>query len=117
MEWKDWARRGILLVCIVSTTLASSLTITGGAICGTFIVFGGLSVLLYKPWRRRIDKKRLGNAHFEPLSQGPLAAQELEEEVEDRPVSDQAQSKDVNVDVVPVEITAHAGPAYRQHTL
>ena len=31
---------------------------TGGAICGSFVIFGGLSVLLYKPWRRRIDRKR-----------------------------------------------------------
>ena len=30
----------------------------GGAICGSFVMFGGLSVLLYKPWRRRIDRKR-----------------------------------------------------------
>ncbi|MCJ1277211.1 hypothetical protein MMC21_005021 [Puttea exsequens] len=30
----------------------------GGAICCSFIFFGGLSVLFYKPWRRRIDKRR-----------------------------------------------------------
>lgn len=30
----------------------------GGGICGSFVVFGVLSVLLYRPWRRRIDKKR-----------------------------------------------------------
>lgn len=30
----------------------------GGAICGSFVVFGGLSVLCYKPWRRRIDQAR-----------------------------------------------------------
>jgi nickel/cobalt transporter (NiCoT) family protein len=33
--------------------------IIGGSICGSFIVFGVLSVLLYRPWRRRIDRKRL----------------------------------------------------------
>lgn len=32
--------------------------IIGGSICGSFIVFGGLAVLLYKPWRRRVDRKR-----------------------------------------------------------
>ncbi|WPH03133.1 NicO-domain-containing protein [Acrodontium crateriforme] len=32
--------------------------IIGGGICGSFIVFGLLSVVLYKPWRRRIDKRR-----------------------------------------------------------
>ena len=30
----------------------------GGSICGSFILFGGLSVLLYKPWRRSIDRRR-----------------------------------------------------------
>ena len=32
--------------------------IIGGAICGSFIVFGGISVLCYGPWRRRIEKRR-----------------------------------------------------------
>lgn len=41
--------------------------LAGGAICGAFVVFGGLSVLLYKPWRRRVDKKRLSNLPFESL--------------------------------------------------
>jgi high-affinity nickel-transport protein len=37
----------------------------GGAICGAFVIFGGLSVLLYKPWRRRVDRRyasRLGSS-------------------------------------------------------
>lgn len=29
----------------------------GGGICGCFIIFGGLSVLLYKPWRRWMDRR------------------------------------------------------------
>ncbi|KAF1987895.1 high affinity nickel transport protein nic1 [Aulographum hederae CBS 113979] len=32
--------------------------VIGGAICGSFLFFGALSVLLYKPWRRRVDRKR-----------------------------------------------------------
>lgn len=32
--------------------------IVGGAICGSFVVFGVLSVFIYKPWRRRIDARR-----------------------------------------------------------
>jgi nickel/cobalt transporter (NiCoT) family protein len=32
--------------------------IIGGAICGTFVVSGIASVLLYKPWRRRVDRRR-----------------------------------------------------------
>jgi len=32
--------------------------VIGGGICGSFIFFGGLSVLVYGPWRRRVDRKR-----------------------------------------------------------
>jgi hypothetical protein len=32
--------------------------IIGGAICGTFVVVGLISVVAYRPWRRRIDRKR-----------------------------------------------------------
>ena len=32
--------------------------VIGGAICGSFIMFGASSVLLYKPWRKRVDRKR-----------------------------------------------------------
>lgn len=32
--------------------------IVGGAICGAFVVFGGLSVLCYGPWRRAMDRRR-----------------------------------------------------------
>lgn len=32
--------------------------VLGGAICCSFIVFGALSVVLYKPWRRRVDRWR-----------------------------------------------------------
>lgn len=31
--------------------------IIGGAICASFLVFGGLSVILYLPWRRRMNLK------------------------------------------------------------
>jgi high-affinity nickel-transport protein len=32
--------------------------IIGGAICGAFIVFGAVSVVLYKPWRRSVERNR-----------------------------------------------------------
>ncbi|KAK2820078.1 hypothetical protein FQN49_007742 [Arthroderma sp. PD_2] len=34
--------------------------VIGGAICGLFIIVGGLSVLLYPRWRRRVGKKQAG---------------------------------------------------------
>ncbi|PPJ55554.1 hypothetical protein CBER1_05372 [Cercospora berteroae] len=37
--------------------------IIGGGICGSFVVFGLLSVLLYKPWRRSVDRKRLATVN------------------------------------------------------
>lgn len=32
--------------------------IVGGSICAAFIVFGGLSVILYKPWRRAMARRQ-----------------------------------------------------------
>ncbi len=32
--------------------------IVGGAICGAFVLSGAVSVLIYKPWRRRVDRRR-----------------------------------------------------------
>jgi len=32
--------------------------IIGGGICGSFVMFGVLSMVLYKPWRQRVDRKR-----------------------------------------------------------
>ncbi|KAH0205048.1 ketoacyl synthase domain-containing protein, partial [Aureobasidium melanogenum] len=38
--------------------------IIGGAICGSFVVFGILSAILYRPWRKHVDAKR--NALIRP---------------------------------------------------
>ncbi|KIV95110.1 hypothetical protein PV10_02800 [Exophiala mesophila] len=32
--------------------------IIGGAICGSFVVFGGISVLCYRPWKRWVARER-----------------------------------------------------------
>ncbi|KAF1834923.1 NicO-domain-containing protein [Decorospora gaudefroyi] len=93
--------------------LGEAWDIVGGAICGTFVIFGGLSVLLYKPWRRRIDKKRVNNAHFEPLSQDLNTAIPVDEEQRNTPESNGTYSKDVSVNVEPLEVTDIAGPAHR----
>ncbi|OAL48228.1 NicO-domain-containing protein [Pyrenochaeta sp. DS3sAY3a] len=93
--------------------LGDAWDIVGGAICGAFVVFGGLSVLLYKPWRRRIDKKRVQNAHFEPLSQDPNNNRLDDEEQQVSPQADTVLTKNINVDVAPVENADAAGPAHR----
>ncbi|KAH7374292.1 high-affinity nickel-transport protein-domain-containing protein [Pyrenochaeta sp. MPI-SDFR-AT-0127] len=93
--------------------LGEAWDIVGGAICGAFIVFGGLSVLLYKPWRRRIDKKRVSDAHFEPLSQNPGAAQLDDEEHQNVPETDRTHLKDTEVHVESLDTRGIAGPADR----
>ncbi|KAJ5889054.1 hypothetical protein N7495_009095 [Penicillium taxi] len=37
----------------------------GGGICGCFIIFGGLSVICYKPWRRWMDRRHVRPAASE----------------------------------------------------
>jgi high-affinity nickel-transport protein len=76
-------------------------------------VFGGLSVLLYKPWRRRIDRKRVNNAHFEPLPQENDVPVSDEEHHREAFASSTTQAKAVDVNVEPVEATDIAGPVHR----
>ncbi|THC97657.1 hypothetical protein EYZ11_002883 [Aspergillus tanneri] len=49
----------------------------GGGICGCFIIFGGLSVLVYKPWRRWIARR-----HGRPVT---YTDEEASQEVMPRP--------------------------------
>jgi nickel/cobalt transporter (NiCoT) family protein len=42
--------------------------IVGGAICGSFVVFGGLAVLLYGPWRRWIENRRRQRRQHQQIS-------------------------------------------------
>lgn len=76
-------------------------------------MFGGLSVILYKPWRRRIDKRRVRDAHFEPLSQDPSNIRVEEEEIQVAATARQDVIKDPNVNIEPVERTDGAGPVDR----
>lgn len=39
--------------------------VIGGSICGCFIIVGGLSVVLYRPWRRRMARKFGQNGHVD----------------------------------------------------
>lgn len=40
-------------------SIGDNFEIIGGAICGLFLVAGLSSVLVYKPWRRRMDRRAL----------------------------------------------------------
>ncbi|RMZ67929.1 beta-ketoacyl synthase [Pyrenophora seminiperda CCB06] len=91
--------------------LGEAWDIVGGAICGTFIIFGGLSVVLYKPWRRRIDKKRVSNACFEPLSQDQDISGPNQEASRNAASPSITYAKDANVYVKPDDAVDGAGPA------
>ncbi|KAI1609952.1 high-affinity nickel-transporter [Exophiala viscosa] len=39
-------------------TAGDNYEIIGGSICASFVVFGGISVLCYKPWRQWVDRER-----------------------------------------------------------
>jgi high-affinity nickel-transport protein len=106
-------KHGISLVSIATLSRDPKLIVSGGAICGTFVVFGGLSVILYKPWRRRIDKKRVRNAHFEPLPQNLVATTRDADEPHDAPAIGSDGMKGLDIKVQPIEATDVAGPAHR----
>ncbi|KAF2107214.1 high-affinity nickel-transport protein-domain-containing protein [Lophiotrema nucula] len=101
--------------------LGESWDIVGGAICGTFIIGGALSVVLYKPWRRRIDKKRMQNQNFVPLPQSAESyREEDDEEEEGQPPNagkDVGGKTDVNVETLDVEVTDAAGPGPSSSTV
>lgn len=42
----------------LTSKFCDGLMSAGGCICGAFLVAGVASVLLYKPWRRRVERKR-----------------------------------------------------------
>lgn len=86
---------------------------SGGAICGAFVLFGGLSILLYKPWRRRVDKKRLGNAHFEPLTQGTDTAVLGGEEQQRDEIDRNTGRKEADTEIQSFETAALAEPSHR----
>ena len=57
--------------------------VIGGAICASFVVFGSISVLLYRPWRRRMERNSTircqpqqiqANGSEAPAAQGTLDA-------------------------------------------
>ena len=56
--------------------------IIGGAICASFILFGSLSVLCYKPWRRKVEERRQQRELLnQNLEEGPGELIELGTEV------------------------------------
>jgi len=66
-------------------------------------------VVLYKPWRRQIDKKRARRAHFIPLPQSSdTRVEATEEDPEILPIQTKSRNE---INVAPVEATDAAGLA------
>ena len=63
--------------------------VIGGAICCSFVVFGAASVLIYKPWRRRVDRRR--------QAQHPSQRQQLQQYEELNPVVEMKEFSDYRV--------------------
>lgn len=67
-------------------------------------------MLLHKPWRRRVDRKRLRNAAFEPL---PAQVSSETGSLEPQDMGD--RSKKVDVKIEPVEDIDASGPSGHAH--
>ena len=83
------------MISLVSRTLSStsaeeSDNPVGGAICCSFIVFGGISVLVYRPWRNYIERKR------QHRSQLHTEGVRTESDMEDEPRSGSYPTSDQN---------------------
>lgn len=62
--------------------IGDNFEIIGGSICGLFLVAGVGSVLIYKPWRRRMDRR--GDLFARSSSNDPVEAGVAGEQVETR---------------------------------
>lgn len=62
--------------------------IIGGGICGAFVVFGVLSILVYNPWRRWTEKNRAARVDVEDVEL------QVKEKGTEGMLSQEASSKD-----------------------
>jgi high-affinity nickel-transport protein len=71
------------------SAIGDNFDIIGGSICGVFVVVGLASVILYRPWRRRMDRDAARRRMLSPVSQGSPAdgtpAERTEERIEQLP--------------------------------
>ena len=70
--------------------VGNNFDIVGGAICGSFVVFGIASVLLYRPWRRRVDRNR-SRATIEGDE-----LQDIDKAVDEKPVGKMEDTREIN---------------------
>lgn len=54
------------------SAIGDNFDIIGGSICGIFLVVGVGSILVYRPWRRRVERTRRGGAGVDGCSR-PVA--------------------------------------------
>jgi high-affinity nickel-transport protein len=78
--------------------------IIGGGICGAFVVFGAASVLLYKPWRRRYDRR------FRPILVEAVELQTIDVKETDEKGAGTSSLRDVE-EAYQVDINTHSPEA------
>ncbi len=55
-------------------TIGDHFEVIGGSICAVFFLVGVGSVVVYRPWRRRMDRSRLTDGDEQPLLSAGAAA-------------------------------------------
>ena len=70
-------------------------------------------MLLYPPWRRRVDKKRVQFAHFEPLAQDSGNLDPVNETMGNALPTNKTAFKDIDINIDPVDTTVVAGSSQR----
>jgi high-affinity nickel-transport protein len=82
--------------------------VIGGCVCGAFVVFGGLAVVGYGPWRRRVDRWRA--VHAPAVEEGEVYADDgLEGEASRGAAESGAESGKAGVVVHVAEADGGAG--------
>lgn len=79
--------------------IGDNFEIIGGSICGLFLVVGLGSVLVYKPWRRRMDRRGARQAQVIPWSDDNMEARLGENDVENNDGRQDEDSQSRQIDV------------------
>ncbi|KAF2277922.1 3-oxoacyl-synth [Westerdykella ornata] len=86
--------------------------VVGGAICGAFVLVGGVSVVVYGPWRRRVERgwERKRRRRGEMLGDESEDVEGWRGEAEDGGGDGDGKERDRKINVRPLEREGDTGP-------
>ncbi|KAL8728646.1 MAG: hypothetical protein Q9181_005275 [Wetmoreana brouardii] len=90
--------------------------VIGGGICGSFLVFGALSVLLYRPWRRWFDKRRQIYQQPQQIEEATETADDTVEPADVPNRADKSDNVSSGLEVVSPDTTAIESGHKRQRS-